>query len=58
MFHQGQNFEKGKVYDLAEAEVKALDPKDYQVVGDSEKAEEVKKPKSMTKGVPKDSENK
>lgn len=57
MFHQGQNFEKGQVYDLDEAQLKAIDPNDYEEVGDGGDSK-VRKPKSMTKGVPKDAENK
>ena len=56
MFHQGTNYEKGKVYDLEEAQLAALDPNDYTAMDDDEPAEAPKAKKS--KGAPKDAENK
>lgn len=56
MFHAGVNYEKGKVYDLEETQLEALDPNDYTAMDDDEPAE-VAKPKK-TKGAPKGAENK
>ncbi len=58
MFHQGVNYEKGKVYEVTENELKAIDANDYEQVGEDEEATRVARAKSMTKGAPKAAENK
>ena len=56
MFHQGVTYNRGEVYEVTEATMKAIDKADYEVVGDNE--EVIAKPKKTTKGAPEKAENK